>query len=131
MYAVFERTGSENHMSEGLRLSALLATAFLTLSLSFTSGSALALSTPSSGVHLVDSTSVSQSLQLAVKKPIPSDPAKINVLVNKKYPLVPKTYKPKTSTISGTGIKLQSQTAITYRKLARAAKKDGLNPPRG
>ena len=114
-------------MRKDLRLSALLATALLTVSLSFTSGSALALSTPSTSIQLVDSAAVSQSLQLAAKKPIPRDPAKINVLVNKKYPLVPKTYKPKTSTISGTGIELQSQTATAYRKLAKTAKKDGVN----
>ncbi|WP_181149857.1 D-alanyl-D-alanine carboxypeptidase family protein [Arthrobacter sp. MYb227] len=114
-------------MRKELRLSALLATALLTVSLSFTSGSALALSTPSTSVQLVDSVLVSQSQQLANKKPVPRDPAKINVLVNKKYPLIPKNYKPKTSTISGTGIELQIQTATAYRKLAKAAKKDGVN----
>lgn len=114
-------------MRKDLSVPALFATALLTVSLSFTSAPALALTAPSAGVQLVRSVSVSQNLQLAAKKPVPRDPAKINVLVNKKYPLVPKTYKPKTSTISGTGIELQTQAATAYRKLAAAAKKDGVN----
>ena len=114
-------------MRKDLRLPALFATALLTASLSFTSSSAFALSAPSTSAQLVNAASVSQSLPNAKKESVPRDPSKINVLVNKNYPLVPKTYRPKTSTISGTGIELQSQAATAYRKLAAAAKKDGVN----
>lgn len=114
-------------MRKVLRVPALCATALLAISLSFTSGSALALGTPSAGIQLVDGASVSHGLPLALNKPVPRDPAKINVLVNKNYPLAPKNYKPKTSTISGTGIELQYQAASAYRKLAKAATKDGVN----
>ena len=62
----------------------------------------------------------------AISKP-PRDPAKSDVLVNKKYPLVPRKYVPRLTEVPGTGIRLQPQAAAAYKKLAAAARRDGVD----
>lgn len=132
-------------MRKHVKIPALLAAWALTLSLGFASlvAPALAAVPAAAAVPVATPLLVPSALtvapQLAVaparavtpqlaKKPVPPrNPAKADVLVSKFYPLVPKTYAPKTSTISGTGIRLQTTTATAYRKLAAAAKKDGVN----
>lgn len=64
---------------------------------------------------------------LAKKPNPPRDPAKANVLVNKRYPLVPKKYVPRLASVPGTGIRLQPPAAKAYKKLVAAARKDGVN----
>lgn len=62
------------------------------------------------------------------KKPNPPrDPAKTDVLVNKRYPLVPRTFVPRLSPVPGTGISLQPPAARAYKRLAAAARRDGVN----
>lgn len=64
---------------------------------------------------------------LATKPKPPRDPAKSDVLVNKKYPLVPRQYVPRLTEIPGTGIRLQPPAAKAYKKLVAAARRDGVN----
>lgn len=74
-----------------------------------------------------------QQRSLAVDTVFPSarsslnrDPSKIGVFVNKSYPLKPIKYIPKTTTVKGTGIKLQPAAATAYDKMLKAASKDGV-----
>lgn len=64
---------------------------------------------------------------LARKPNPPRDPAKADVLVNKRYPLVPRTYVPRLSGVPGTGIRLQPPAAKAYKKLVAAARQNGVN----
>lgn len=69
---------------------------------------------------------MAKAVPLAKKPAPPRDPARINVLVNKKYPLVPKTYAPRLTAVPGTGIRLQPVASTAYKKLVAAARKDGV-----
>ncbi|TFH57511.1 hypothetical protein EXY26_11220 [Glutamicibacter arilaitensis] len=69
--------------------------------------------------------SVDASVQIAAKK-IQRNPAKDDVFVNKKYPLSPKKYAPKTVAIQGSNVRLRSSAAKAYNKMAKAAAKDGV-----
>lgn len=116
-------------MRKNMTLPAALATAALTVVLGFTSPATPAsasMPTPTS-TQSFSQVALVVSPQLAKKNTPPRNPKKPNVLVSKHYPLVPKTYVPRTSTISGTGIRLETSTASAYRKLAAAAKKDGVS----
>lgn len=64
---------------------------------------------------------------LATKPKPPRDPARADVLVNKKYPLVPRKYVPRLTEVPGTGIRLQPQAAKSYKKLVAAARRDGVD----
>lgn len=77
-------------------------------------------------VHQGLSLSAATAVPSAKKPTPPRDPARTNVLVNKKYPLVPKTYAPPLSAIPGTGIRLRPVAAKAYKKLVAAARKDGV-----
>ncbi|GAA1497766.1 D-alanyl-D-alanine carboxypeptidase family protein [Paeniglutamicibacter kerguelensis] len=110
-------------MRKHLKIPALLATATLSLTMGFAAAPASA----SASAQSLAPASLTLTPQLAKKPAPPRNPKKFNVLVNKTYPLAPKTYAPKTTTIPGTnGIRLQTTTATAYKKLAAAAKKDGV-----
>jgi D-alanyl-D-alanine carboxypeptidase len=64
---------------------------------------------------------------LAKKPNPPRDPSQTNVMVNKQYPLVPKKYVPRLTSVPGTGIRLQPTAAKAYKKLVAAARKDGVS----
>ena len=72
---------------------------------------------PSASSHL-------SFVPLASKPAPPRDPEKINVLVNKVYPLAPRKYTPKLRTIAGTDFRLHPEAAAAYKKLLAAARKD-------
>ncbi len=63
----------------------------------------------------------------AAKPNPPRDPAEVDVLVNKKYPLVPRKFVPRLKEVPGTGIRLQPSAAAAYKKLVAAARRDGVN----
>ncbi|MFJ6416991.1 D-alanyl-D-alanine carboxypeptidase family protein [Paeniglutamicibacter sp. NPDC091659] len=116
-------------MRKHLKLPALLATATLSLTLGFGGAAAPAsasASVPASAQALAPA-ALTPAPQLAKKPAPPRNPKKLNVLVNKTYPLAPKEYAPKTSTIADTGIRLETRTAAAYRDLAKAARRDGVN----
>ncbi|MFF5793849.1 D-alanyl-D-alanine carboxypeptidase family protein [Paeniglutamicibacter sp. NPDC012692] len=114
-------------MSKHLRLPALLATATLSLTLGLAAPAAPASASVPASAQAFAPAALTLTPQLAKKPAPPRNPKKLNVLVNKTYPLVPKTYAPKTSTIANTGgIRLETRTATAYRNLAAAAKRDGV-----
>ncbi len=114
-------------MRKHLKLPALLATATLSLTLGFGGAAAPASASVPASAQALAPAALTLTPQLAKKPAPPRNPKKLNVLVNKTYPLVPKAYAPKTSTISNTGgIRLETRTATAYRKLAAAAKRDGV-----
>jgi len=57
---------------------------------------------------------------------LPASVRSIGVLVNKKHPLKPATYVPKLTTLKGTTFRLRPEAAAAYRKMAAAARKDGV-----
>ena len=106
----------------------MLATAALSLALGFGGAAAPASASAPAAAPAISPAALTLAPQLAKKPSPPRNPKNVNVLVNKAYPLAPKTYAPKTSTIQGTGgIKLETRTATAYKKLAAAAKRDGVN----
>jgi len=80
---------------------------------------------PATTTISAQSLSVDSSVQIAAKK-LPRDPNNINVLVNKKYPLSPKKFAPKTVAISGTDVRLKASAAKAYSSMVKAAAKDGV-----
>lgn len=68
---------------------------------------------------------IESSLQIAAKK-LPRDPNKTDVLVNKKYPLSPKKFTPKTVKIAGSDVRLKAPAAAAYNAMVKAAAKDGV-----
>lgn len=66
------------------------------------------------------------SISIAAARSIDRNPNHLDVFVNKKYPLKPAKYVPKTSTVSGTGIRLRPQATKAYNQMVKAAKKSGV-----
>ncbi|WP_404290658.1 D-alanyl-D-alanine carboxypeptidase family protein [Glutamicibacter arilaitensis] len=68
----------------------------------------------------------SPSVSVSAARKLDRNPNHLDVFVNKNYPLKPAKYKPKTSTVSGTGIKLRPEATKAYNKMVKAAKKSGV-----
>ncbi|MGO2031149.1 MAG: D-alanyl-D-alanine carboxypeptidase family protein [Glutamicibacter ardleyensis] len=66
------------------------------------------------------------SISVAAARKLDRNPSHLDVFVNKSYPLKPARYTPKTSTVSGTGIRLRPEAAGAYNKMVKAAKKSGV-----
>ena len=83
------------------------------------------LSVPAVSVEAV----VPEGLVSEAKPPVrrlPTSVRSLGVLVNKSRPLKPATYVPKLTTIKGTSFRLRPEAAAAYRKMAAAARKDGI-----
>lgn len=82
--------------------------------------------TATSTTEIAQTVSVDSAVQIAAKK-IQRNPSKTDVFVNKKYPLSPKKYAPKTVAVKGTNVRLKSSAATAYSKMVKAAAKDGVH----
>ena len=54
------------------------------------------------------------------------DPRRVDVFVNKQYPLKPQNYVPSTKAVSRSSVRLQTEAASAYNKMAKAAAADGV-----
>ena len=107
-------------MRKHLKLPALLATATLSLTLGFGAAAAPASASAPASAQSIAPAALTLTPQLAKKPSPPRNPKKFNVLVNKTYPLAPKTYAPKTTTIPGTdGIRLQTTNRNRLQETCR------------
>lgn len=116
--------------TEHKRRAACAAVGFaLAIALAAPPAAATAAPVASRGAVAVDQgLSPAQIAAPGAKKPNPPrDPAKTNVLVNKRHPLVPRKFVPRLSAVPGTGISLQPPAAKAYKRLAAAARRDGVN----
>lgn len=107
-------------ISMAAALSAALFATVLPANPALATAPASAVSVPQAQVLAVDS-----GLQIAAKK-IQRNPSKDDVFVNKKYPLSPVKYAPKTVAVKGTNVRLRSSAAKAYTKMVKAAAKDGV-----
>lgn len=81
------------------------------------------------GTALPAQAPASSAVVSTARKPaprIPRNPRKADVLVNKNYPLVPKSFTPRLVRVPGTSFRLQAPAATAYRKMVAAARKDGV-----
>ncbi|MEG2576905.1 MAG: M15 family metallopeptidase, partial [Glutamicibacter sp.] len=105
-------------------MAAVLSAALLATVLPATPALAAAPAPATSAVQ-AQALAVNSGLQIAAKK-IQRNPSKDDVFVNKKYPLSPVKYAPKTVAVKGTNVRLKSSAAKAYTKMAKAAAKDGV-----
>lgn len=102
-------------------LSSALSTALLATLMPFTPASA-------APIDASASVEAAQTANLSVAaRTMHRNPSRIDVFVNKQYPLQPKNFAPKTKTVSGSSVRMQTEAASAYNKMVKAAARDGVS----